>query len=323
MSALLTVIFQTSYVQSLKFSNGVTVKYRADGKGTTFSYSANLGFTEAEVSPGWSGTFYWDRYSNGSDRNQIGTATNGVVTIAYSYSVAYTGANRTIYISAESSAPPTPDTYTFYNVRADGNGGIFADGSAYTYYPAQGESITVTNSTTAMFNVTLLETPSRQGYIFTGWKRDATGVVYTGNAPVSATSTDADNPTINRFTAQWKRGIDQFYWDGGNGSGDSSIIAAGLPLSNLTAYRWNRLMATLAELAEGNGGSFVYSPVAAGSRITAAGFNAVRAAIASQPGHGATPGARSTGDSILASYYNGAGSLKTALNGAIIYYNNR
>ena len=65
MSALLTVIFQTSYVQSLKFSNGVTVKYRADGKGTTFSYSANLGFTEAEVSPGWSGTFYWDRYSNG------------------------------------------------------------------------------------------------------------------------------------------------------------------------------------------------------------------------------------------------------------------
>ena len=82
-------------------------------------------------------------------------------------------------------------------------------------------------------------------------------------------------------------------------------------------------MATLAELAEGNGGSFAYSPVAAGSRITAAGFNAVRAAIASQPGHGATPGERSAGDSILASYYNGAGSLKTALNGAIIYYNNR
>lgn len=323
MSALLTVIFQTSYVRSLKFSNGVTVEYRADGKGTTFSYSADLGFTEAEVSPGWSGTFYWDSHSDGSDRNQIGTAANGVVIIDYSWKVAYTGANRKIYISAESSAPPKPDTYTFYNVRADGNGGIFADGSAYTYYPAQDKSITVTNSTTAMFNVTLLETPIRQGYIFTGWKRDATGVVYTGNAPVSATSTDADDPTINRFTAQWKRGIDQFFWDGGSGSGDSSIIAAGLPLSNLTAYRWNRLMATLAELAEGNGGSFVYSPVTAGSRITAAGFNAVRAAIASQPGHGATPGERSSGDSILASYYNGAGSLKTALNGAIIYYNNR
>lgn len=323
MSALLTVIFQTSYVRSLKFSNEVTVKYRADGKGTTFRYSANLGFTEAEVSSGWSGTFYWDRYSNGSDRNQIGTAANGVVTIAYSYSVAYTGANRTIYISAESSAPPTPDTYTFYNVRADGNGGIFPDGSKYIYYPAQDDSITVTNSTTAMFNVALLKTPSLSGYIFAGWKSDATGKVYTGNAPVSATSTDADDPTINSFTAQWKRGIDQFYWDGGSGSADSSIIAAGLPLSNLTASRWNRLMATLAELAEGNGSSFIYSPVVAGSRITAAGFNAVRAAIAAQPGHGATPGERSTGDSILASYYNGAGSLKTALNGAIIYYNNR
>lgn len=322
MSATLTVVFQTAYVSEVTFGNGYTVK-RTDPSTHSFKYSYDLGFNFAVVSSGWSGTFYWDSHSDGSDRNQIGTAANGVVTIDYSWKVAYTGANRTIYISAESSAPPKPDTYTFYNVRADGNGGIFADGSAYTYYPAQDESITVTNSTTALFNVALLETPIRQGYIFTGWKRDATGVVYTGNAPVSATSTDADDPTINRFTAQWKRGIDQFYWDGGSGNTDSSIIAAGLPLSNLTASRWNRLMATLAELAEGNGGSFVYSPVAAGSRITAAGFNAVRAAIASQPGHGATPGACSAGDSILASYYNGVGSLKNALNSAIIYYNNR
>ena len=322
MSATLTVVFQTDYVRELTFSNGVTV-YRSNGISSSFSYSYDLGFNFAVVSSGWSGTFYWDSHSDGSDRNQIGTAANGVVTIDYSWKVAYTGANRTIYISAESSAPPTPTRYTFYNVRADANGGIFPDGSTYTYYPAQDESITVLNSTTAMFNVTHLPTPSRSGYIFTGWKSDATGVVYTGNAPVSATSTDADDPTINRFTAQWERGIDQFYWDGGSGSSDSSIIAAGLPLSNLTASRWNRLMDTLAELAEGNGSSFVYSPVVAGSRITAAGFNAVRAAIAAQPGHGATPGERSTGDSILASYYNGAGSLKTALNGAIIYYNNR
>lgn len=322
MSATLTVVFQTGYVRELTFGNGVTV-YRSNGVTSSFNYSYDLGFNFAVVQSGWSGTFYWDSHSDGSDRNQIGTAANGVVTIAYSWKVAYTGANRTIYISAESSAPPTPTTYTFFNVRADANGGIFADGSKYIYYPAQDESITVTNSTTALFNVALLETPSRQGYIFTGWKSDDTGKVYTGNAPVSATSTDADDPTINRFTAQWKRGIDQFYWDGGSGRGDSSIIAAGLPLSNLTAHRWNRLMSTLAELAEGNGGSFIYSPVATGSRITAAGFNAVRAAIASQPGHGATPGQRSAGDSILASYYNGVGSLKNALNSAIIYYNNR
>ena len=322
MSATLTVVFQTTYVSEVTFGNGYTVK-RTDPSTRSFKYSYDLGFNFAVVSSGWSGTFYWDSHSDGSDRNQIGTASNGVVTIDYSWKVAYTGANRTIYISAESSAPPTPTTYTFYNVRADAGGGIFSDGSTYTYYPAQDESITVLNSTTAMFNVTQLPTPSRSGYIFMGWKSDATGVVYTGNAPVSATSTDADDPTINRFTAQWKRGIDQFYWDGGSGSSDSSIIAAGLPLSNLTAARWNRLMATLAELAEGNGSSFIYSPVVPGGRITAAGFNAVRAAIAAQPGHGATPGTRSTGDSILASYYNGAGSLKTALNGAIIYYNNR
>ena len=307
MSATLTVVFQTDYVRELTFSNGVTV-YRSNGVTSSFSYSYDLGFNFAVVSSGWSGTFYWDSHSDGSDRNQIGTATNGAVTIDYSWKVGYTGADRTIYISAETSVTP-PTSYTFYNTS--------------NYYPAQDESITVPNSTSALFNVTLLPTPSRSGYIFAGWMRDATGVVYTGNAPVSATSTDADDPTINRFTAQWKRGIDPFYWDGGSGSGDNSIIAAGLPLSNLTAARWNRLMATLAELVEGNGGTFIYSPVVAGSRITAAGFNAARAAIASQPGHGATPGARSAGDSILASYYNGAGSLKTALNGAIIYYNNR
>lgn len=321
MSATLTVVFQTDYVRELTFSNGVTV-YRSNGISGSFSYSYDLGFNFAVVSSDWSGTLYWDTHSDGSDRNQIGTATNGTVTIDYSWKVGYTGENRTIYISAESSVTP-PTSYTFYNVRADANGGIFADGSTYTYYPAQDESITVLNSATAMFNVTQLPTPTRSGYIFTGWKRDATGVVYTGNAPVSATSTDADDPTINRFTAQWKRGIDQFYWDGGSGSGDGGIIAAGLPLSNLTAARWNRLMATLAELAEGNGSSFIYSPVVAGGRITAAGFNTVRSAIAAQPGHGATPRERSSGDSILASYYNGAGSLKTALNSAIIYYNNR
>lgn len=151
-----------------------------------------------------------------------------------------------------------------------------------------------------------------------GWGTSATGTAaWDPNGYVTVGATDAN------YYAIWKKHIDPFYWDGGSGSSDGSIIAAGLPLSNLTAARWNRLMATLAELAEGNGSSFIYSPVVAGSRITAAGFNAVRSAIAAQPGHGATPGTRSTGDSILASYYNGAGSLKTALNGAIIYYNNR
>jgi hypothetical protein len=151
-----------------------------------------------------------------------------------------------------------------------------------------------------------------------GWGTSATGTAaWDPNGYVTVGATDAN------YYAIWKNHIDPFYWDGSSGSSDGSIIAVGLPLSNLTASRWNRLMATLAELAAGNGSSFIYSPVAAGSRITAAGFNAVRAAIASQPGHGATPGARSAGDSILASYYNGVGSLKNALNSAIIYYNNR
>ena len=112
MSATLTVVFQTTYVSEVTFGNGYTVK-RTDPSTHSFSYSYDLGFNFAVVSSGWSGTFYWDSHSDGSDRNQIGTATNGVVTIGYSWKVAYTGANRTIYISAESSAPPTPTSYTF------------------------------------------------------------------------------------------------------------------------------------------------------------------------------------------------------------------
>ncbi len=320
MSATLTVVFQTDYVRELTFGNGVTV-YRSNGVTSSFNYSYDLGFNFAVVQSGWSGTFYWDSNSDGSDRNQIGTASNGEVTIDYSWKVKYTGANRTVYISAESSSSPT--TYTFYNVRADANGGMFSDGSTYTYYPAEDESISVKNSTSALFNVTNLPTPTRTGYKFTGWMRVSTGVVYTGNAPVNATSTDADDPTINHFSAQWTPGIDRFYWDGADGSSDNNIIASGLPLTNLTASRWNRLCATLADLAEANGGSFVYSLVSPGGKITAAAFNAVRNCIATQAGHGATPKTRNAGDSILASYYNGAGSLKTALNGAIIYYNNK
>ena len=125
MSATLTVVFQTTYVSEVTFGNGYTVK-RTDPSTHSFKYSYDLGFNFAVVSSGWSGTFYWDSHSDGSDRNQIGTAANGVVTIDYSWKVAYTGANRTIYISAESSAPPTPDTYTFYNVRADANGGTLS-----------------------------------------------------------------------------------------------------------------------------------------------------------------------------------------------------
>lgn len=153
-------------------------------------------------------------------------------------------------------------------------------------------------------------------HTLSGWSTSATGTAaWDADGYVTVGATDAD------YYAIWKNHIDQFYWDGADGSTDNNIIATGLPLTNLTAIRWNKLCSILSDLAEANGGSFIYSPVASGGEITATAFNAVRNCIALQAGHGATPSVRNAGDNILASYYNGAGSLKTALNGAITYYN--
>lgn len=113
--------------------------------------------------------------------------------------------------------------------------------------------------------------------------------------------------------------IDLFYWD--SASTDASLIVTGQPISNLTAARWNRLKAKIQELAVAEGGSYSYSPVSKGDTITADEFNGVRTAISNRTGHGTLPAAQKKGDSVKAALFEGNGSLKSALNAAITYYN--
>lgn len=139
----------------------------------------------------------------------------------------------------------------------------------------------------------------------------------------SSDATVSYDYTINRVYAEitaTKGSIDLFYWN--SASTDASLIAKGQPISNMTAARWNRFKAKIAELAAAEGGSYSYSTVAKGDTFYATEFNSVRTAIMNRSGYGTLPAAQSSGNEVKASLFEGSGSLKTALNAAITHYNN-
>lgn len=157
----------------------------------------------------------------------------------------------------------------------------------------------------------------RAYYSLVGWSTSSTGTAaWDVNGTITVGATDAS------YYAVWEPHIELFYWDGGTGSTDSSIIAKGLPITNLTAARWNRLKAKIKEVSMANGVTYTYSEVVSNQAITATEYNSVRNAIYNIPKHGALPDAKTVGSEILASYFNGATSLKSALNTAITAWNN-
>lgn len=117
-----------------------------------------------------------------------------------------------------------------------------------------------------------------------------------------------------------KTSIDLFYWS--SAAWDAANIKAGQPISNLSAARWNKLLAKIQELAEAEGGSYSYSGVSSDSTIYAATFNGARTAISNRAGYGTLPAAQSKGNNVKAALFEGSGSLKSALNAAINHYNN-
>lgn len=152
----------------------------------------------------------------------------------------------------------------------------------------------------------------------------ASATATTPSSSLSSSDTEVSYAyTTSRVYAEitaTKGSIDLFYWN--SASTDASLIAAGQPISNMTAARWNRFKAKIAELAAAEGGSYSYSTVASGDTFYATEFNAVRTAIMNRSGYGTLPAAQSSGNAVKASLFEGSGSLKTALNAAITHYNN-
>lgn len=149
----------------------------------------------------------------------------------------------------------------------------------------------------------------------------------TATTPTSTMSSSDDTVsyayTTSRVYAEVTAGkgtIDLFYWN--SAATDASLIAKGQPISNMTAARWNRFKAKIAELAAAEGGSYSYSTVAKGGTFYATEFNGVRTAITNRSGYGTLPAAQASGNAVKAALFEGSGSLKTALNAAITHYNN-
>ena len=159
----------------------------------------------------------------------------------------------------------------------------------------------------------------RAYYSLVGWSTSSTGTAAWGvNGTITVGATDAS------YYAIWEPHIELFYWDGGTGSTDSSIIAKGLPVTNLTASRWNRFKKKINEITQAQTGrAWSYTTTSSGDSITAIEVLNARNAIAALNGNVPLPTATqlATGKEILASYFNGTGSLKAALNIVISNYN--
>lgn len=124
----------------------------------------------------------------------------------------------------------------------------------------------------------------------------------------------SDTARSDNVSATTQKGTDYFAWT----SDDSTKIAAGQPIRNLTAVAWNNLISKVA--ACGGNSSSIYS-ASSGSRITANHFNSMRNAISGLSGAGSVPSSVTAGSSkILASMFIG---LKSAINRAISYQNNK
>lgn len=244
----------------------------------------------------------------------------------------YTG---TIPISATSQDSNDPTIYNLYAIWAKteytcyikiGTGinsaSVYVDGALKSDIRDKVyHAITVNYDSTITVSSIAKATGYARPYIFKFYQTS------TSTTPTSTLERDTDTPSYTYSTSRFyaeitatKSTIDLFYWQ--NSAWDAANIKKGQPISNLTATRWNNLMAKIQELAEAEGDNYSYSRVSSGATIYASSFNSVRAAISNRTGYGTLPSSQSKGDSVKAALFEGSGSLKSAINAAINHYNN-
>ena len=229
---------------------------------------------------------------------------------------ATSGATSPTYGPTDYVGPLYGSSYKFYAVWQQSTVTITLNGNGGKWDDATG-IIQLTRNVGDVLNFGSYSSLTRTGYTLLGWSANsaATSATYGVNGTVDVGASDAT------YYAVWQKiTIDLFYWS--SASTDESLIAAGQPISNITASRWNRFKAKIAELAEAEGGSYSYSTVASGDMFYATEFNAVRTAIMNRSGYGTIPAAQASGNAVKASLFEGSGSLKTSLNAAITHYNN-
>lgn len=252
----------------------------------------------------YGGYVYFNRYAPTRD---------GYTLIGWS---ATQGAASPTYGPNDAVGPLYGSSYKYYAVWQKATAKITLNGNGGLWDASTG-IITVTLDVGDTLAFSKYSSLTRAGYIHLGWSTSqaATTAAWGVNGSVTVGATDAT------YYAVWqKKSIDLFYWN--NATWDAANIKAGQPISNLTATRWNNLLAKIQELAEAEGGSYSYSDVSSGSTIYATTFNAARTAISNRTGYGQLPAAQAKGNKVNAALFEGSGSLKSALNAAINHYNN-
>lgn len=126
----------------------------------------------------------------------------------------------------------------------------------------------------------------------------------------------SDSKNSNSVSSTTLSLIGEFAWT----SSDATYIVKGQPVKNLTASAWSTL---IGKVAICGGTTSAIPSASAGTRITAAHFNQMRAAIMSLSGSGGIAEAVSSNiTSIQATMFaNDSTSLKNAVNRAIAYQN--
>lgn len=234
----------------------------------------------------------------------------------WSVSATSTAVVTSIEFTATSESSSSPTAKEVWAVWERSTSTITLDGNGGKWDAATGR-LTITKNVGDVLLFANYSSLTRAGYTLLGWSanKSATAATYAADGYVSVGAADAT------YYAVWQRMvIAPFYWD--SEGTDAALIAKGQPVSNLTAARWNKLLAKIKEVAEAAGGSFGGANVSAGGTFYATEFNEARSGILNLSGHGTLPGTKASNDEVLAALFEGSGSLKTALNAAINYYNN-
>lgn len=239
----------------------------------------------------------------------VGWATTSTATTANYYS------GDTVGFTATSTSSSSPTTVILYAVWKQ----TFTLSFETSYSGVTNMPSDVTGITSGTGVTIPSVTPVLEGYTFLGWSKTDGG---------SATLFAGSTVYVTADTTLWavfeKILIDLFYWNGSD-TADATLIAKGQPVTNITAARWNLLLAKIKELADACGASFSYTTVSSGDGITAARFNAARTGLANiKTALGASttlPAAQSSGNTVYATLFNGTASIKGALNALIEVYN--
>lgn len=252
----------------------------------------------------YGGYVYFNRYAPTRD---------GYTLIGWS---ATQGAASPTYGPNDAVGPLHGSSYKYYAVWQKATAKITLNGNGGLWDASTG-IITVTLDVGDTLVFSKYSSLTRAGYIHLGWSTSqaATTAAWGVNGSVTVGATDAT------YYAVWKKkSIDLFYWS--NATWDAANIKAGQPISNLTATRWNNLLAKIKELADAEGDSYSYSTVNPSTTFYASQFNSARLDISNRTGYGTLPAEQFKDYPVKAALFEGEGSLKSALNAAITHYNN-